>query len=296
MKTLQSLKKQIDSTEDFYSVVKTMKTLAAVSIRQYEDALESIKNYNKTLDLCFQVLLQKNKNLINVFKTESFEKSGLIVIGSEQGMSGRFNEEIAEFTRLKVNELGINKKKVIIAALGKRVGTILNSLNMKPGGKISLPGSVKNFPGTVQVLVQTIENWRKSVDRIFLFYNMKLSGSDFKPTYRLLFPLDINHLNKLQEEKWSSRCIPQININQFKFLSALIREYFFVMIFRGLSESLAAENASRLAAMQAAEKNIEDRMEELNSEYNHLRQNSITAELLDIVSGTQALNDYKNKL
>lgn len=294
MKTLQSLKKQIDSTNDLYSVVRTMKTLAAVSIRQYEDALESIKNYNETVDLCFQILLNKNKNLLDVFKTESFKKTGIIVIGSEQGMSGRFNEEISEFTISELNELGINPEDAIIASLGGRIAVILNSMNFELKKELQLPGSVKNFSVTVQELVQTIETWRsnESVDRIFLFYNMKLSGSDFKPTYKLLFPLDLNHLKKIREEKWSSKCIPQINIDKYKFLSALIREYFFVTIFRGLAESLAADNANRLAAMQAAEKNIEERMDELNSEYNHLRQDSITAELLDIVSGTQALSDY----
>ncbi len=74
-----------------------------------------------------------------------------------------------------------------------------------------------------------------------------------------------------------------------QLFSSLIQQYLFVAIYRASAESLASEDASRLAAMQNAERNIEDRMDELNAEYHHQRQNSITAELLDIVAGFEAV-------
>ncbi len=74
-----------------------------------------------------------------------------------------------------------------------------------------------------------------------------------------------------------------------RLFSALIRQYVFVSLYRACVESMASENASRLTSMQAAEKNIEDRLEELNAQYRHERQSSITSELLDIISGFEAL-------
>jgi F-type H+-transporting ATPase subunit gamma len=71
--------------------------------------------------------------------------------------------------------------------------------------------------------------------------------------------------------------------------AALIREYFFVSLFRAIAESLASENASRLSSMQAAEKNIEERLEKLNTRYHHLRQSSITEELMDVLAGYEVL-------
>jgi F-type H+-transporting ATPase subunit gamma len=71
--------------------------------------------------------------------------------------------------------------------------------------------------------------------------------------------------------------------------SSLVREYLFVSLYRAFAESLASENASRLASMQAAEKNIEERLRELSAQYHQQRQMSITSELLDIVSGFEAL-------
>jgi F-type H+-transporting ATPase subunit gamma len=74
-------------------------------------------------------------------------------------------------------------------------------------------------------------------------------------------------------------------------LSALIRQYLFVALHRATVESLASENAARLSSMQAAEKNIEERLTDLTAEYRQQRQNSITGELLDIVSGFEALKN-----
>jgi F-type H+-transporting ATPase subunit gamma len=74
-----------------------------------------------------------------------------------------------------------------------------------------------------------------------------------------------------------------------QLLGSLIRQFFFIALYRTMVESLASENAARLAAMQVAEKNINQRLDEITGQYNHRRQSAITAELLDIVSGFEAL-------
>jgi F-type H+-transporting ATPase subunit gamma len=71
----------------------------------------------------------------------------------------------------------------------------------------------------------------------------------------------------------------------------LVREYLFISLYHAFAESLASENASRLSSMQAAQKNIAERLSDLNAEYRRQRQSSITAELLDIVSGFEALTE-----
>jgi F-type H+-transporting ATPase subunit gamma len=71
----------------------------------------------------------------------------------------------------------------------------------------------------------------------------------------------------------------------------LIREYLFVSLFRAFAESLASENASRLASMQVAERNIEDRRRALNGESRQVRQSAITSELLDIIAAFEALRE-----
>ncbi len=79
-------------------------------------------------------------------------------------------------------------------------------------------------------------------------------------------------------------------MNWDDLFSSVVRQYLFVSLYRAFAESLKSENASRLSSMQAAQKNIEERLTELNSQHRHQRQSSITSELLDIVSGFEALN------
>jgi F-type H+-transporting ATPase subunit gamma len=89
--------------------------------------------------------------------------------------------------------------------------------------------------------------------------------------------------------EWDSRGLPTFFLEWDTLSDALIREFLFVFLYRAFAESLASENASRLASMQAAENSIEDRMDELNAEYHHLRQSSITEELLEVVAGYEVL-------
>ena len=84
-------------------------------------------------------------------------------------------------------------------------------------------------------------------------------------------------------------------MNEDELAAALFRQYFFASLYRACTESLKSENTSRLAAMQMAEKNIGDRLSELNTQFNQQRQTTITEELLDIVAGFEALNSLDQK-
>jgi F-type H+-transporting ATPase subunit gamma len=83
--------------------------------------------------------------------------------------------------------------------------------------------------------------------------------------------------------------VPEVLGGETATLRALIREYLFISLFRACAESLASENASRLSAMQRADKNIDDLLEGLNGSFHRLRQSSIDAELFDVISGVEAL-------
>ena len=105
-----------------------------------------------------------------------------------------------------------------------------------------------------------------------------------------LLPLDDNWRRKLAELPWPTGTLPEVIGSSAATLPVLIREYLFVSLFRACAESLASENASRLAAMQRAEKNIEDTLEDLNRTFHRLRQSGIDEELFDVVSGFEALS------
>jgi F-type H+-transporting ATPase subunit gamma len=93
----------------------------------------------------------------------------------------------------------------------------------------------------------------------------------------------------VRAKPWPGKTLPLFTMDETKLFQALIREYLFVSLYRAFAESLASENASRLASMQVAERNIEDRLRALTAESRQLRQESITSELLDTIAAFEAL-------
>ncbi len=112
----------------------------------------------------------------------------------------------------------------------------------------------------------------------------------YVPVSQRLLPLDENWRRKPVELPWPTRNLPEIMGGGAETLRALIREYLFASLFRACAESLASENASRLAAMQRADKNIDELLENLNRTFHRLRQSGIDEELFDVISGFESLS------
>ena len=111
-----------------------------------------------------------------------------------------------------------------------------------------------------------------------------------RPIRQRLLPLDEDWRRRLAELPWPTKSLPEVFGGRTATLRALVREYLFVSLFRACAESLASENASRLAAMERADKNIDELLEALNGEFHRLRQSSIDEELFDVVSGFDAFS------
>jgi F-type H+-transporting ATPase subunit gamma len=127
------------------------------------------------------------------------------------------------------------------------------------------------------------------VQELYLVYNRHSSGGLYAPVSERLLPLDEQWSSELAHRPWPTRQLPQVMGVYTSTLRALIREYLFVSLFRACAESLASENASRLAAMTRADKNIEELLTSLHDTFHRLRQAGIDEELFDVVAGFDAL-------
>lgn len=290
MQTAEVLKKRIKTAEDLQSVVKTMKALAAVSIRQYERAVESLAEYNRTVEMGLQVLLQGILEAA-LGREEKGDRIGAIVFGSDQGMCGQLNEQIVEHALKEMDRMGAARDERTILAVGLRAAGRLEDGGQSVAEVQPVPGSTSGITPLVQDLVLAVEGWRTEQDihRVVLFFSEHLSGASYRPSTVVLLPVDQAWLERIKSRKWPTKILPVFTMEWPVLLSRLIRQYFFVSLYRASAESLASENASRLASMQGAEKNIEERLGELNRHFHQQRQMAITEELLDIVSGFEAL-------
>ncbi len=313
MATTEELKHKIATARDLQSVVKTMKALAAVSIRQYEKAVESLSEYNRTLEMGWQILLQHNseilfKSLLQVrdgaYKlrekpteadplhrdTSLRNNLALVVFGSDWGMCGQFNERISEYTQQYIDKISEFNRNYLILNVGVKIGDRLSARGQTCTASFNLPSSVTGITPVIQEIVLTLENWRqqKQINQIVVIYNQIVMGATYYPCRLQILPINPKWLRQIQQRQWSSHCLPTFTMEKDKLISALFRQYFFVSLYRACAESLKSENTSRLGAMQMAEKNIAERLTQLSMEFNHQRQTMINEELLDIVAGFEA--------
>jgi len=214
---------------------------------------------------------------------------GAIVFGSDQGLVGQFNDVVADFA---VKTLADLSGKPQVWAVGERVQARLSDAGLPLVGLYAVPNSVKAITPLVgQILVETETRHSQGVvTELHLFYNRPSSGAVYAPVSQRLLPLDETWRRKLAELPWPTGNLPEVMGGGTATLRALIREYLFVSLFRACAESLASENASRLAAMQRADKNIDELLEDLNGAFHRLRQSGIDEELFDVVSGFEALS------
>jgi F-type H+-transporting ATPase subunit gamma len=293
---LQSLQRKIAGAADLEGVVRSMKALAASSIGQYERALQSLDDYYRTVELGLAACIREATTAPPV--PRMLRKPvliGAIIFGSDQGLVGSFNEVLLEYARHTLDALPGEAKK--IWASGERMQALATHIAPNDVGLLSVPTSVREIARLVgQVLVDVEASIEKGeVEDIYLFYNHPNSDSTYECTSKRLLPIDRLWEMSLKTKPWPTKTHPQIVGELTATLEALIREYLFVLIFRTCAESLASENASRLAAMQRAEKNIEDILEDLNRKFHRLRQEAIDEELFDVISGYEALAKNASK-
>lgn len=288
MLTIDDLRRRISSASDMQSVVSMMKTMAAVSIRQYEAAADAMAEYDRTISLGLHVLL-RDRRVIAPRKSTGNESVGRIVIGSDQGLCGQFNDDIVRHALSDINQdRYVDVSRTI--AVGARVVNRLTDASFVIDRQFRVPATVVEITTLLQELMPHIDMWQTSgVERIVVYFNHRTSVATYLPDRIQLLPLPHDFLDRCRSLTWESRSLPILGMQWDDLFAATIRQYLFSRLFRACAESRASENASRIAAMQSAEKNIDRRLSELQSSFNASRQTAITEELLDVVTGFEAL-------
>ena len=293
--TIAGLRRKLGSAGELRSVVRTMKAVAASSIAQYERSVAALADYYRTVELGLSVCFREVESVSLPGDARApaaggaTAATGAIVFGSDQGLVGQFNDAIADHAVATLAALG---GQVRIWAVGERVQARLAEAGLATTGVFAVPASVSAITALVaQILLEAdeLDTQGRSAE-LYLFYNSPATRAIYTPVGERLLPLDAAWRRKLMQRHWPTHNLPEVLGAGTATLQALIGEYLFVSLFRACAESLASENASRLAAMQRAEKNIDELLETMNATFYRLRQSSIDEELFDVVSGFEALS------
>lgn len=286
--TPNSLRRKIEGAGDLKSVVRTMKALAASSIAQYEEAVRSLGDYARTVDLALTASFRAAA-YAETGRRPAANRVGVIVFGTDQGLVGQFNELLVEFAGERLKELADEK---IVWTVGERIHSYLFDSGLNVAGVFDTPSSVAAITPLIgQLLIETERQQLDHESSLYLFHNRPKSGAGavYEPVCLRLLPLDSAWRLKLALSTWPTNNLPETVGDYDATIRALIREYLFVSLYRACAESLAAENASRLAAMQRAERNIDEMLDELNRSFHQLRQRNIDEELFDVISGYESM-------
>lgn len=289
-----ALRRKIESAGELRSVVRTMKALAASSIGQYERSAQALEEYYRTVEL----------GLIACFRGHPRPRRGgpsrrgpvgVVVFGSDQGLVGQFNEVVVEHALRMLEKIPGERH---VWAVGERAQARLSDAGVAVSGGFAVPHSVAGIAPLVGRILVSCEGRYDADGELHLLYNRRgpvsLPGSSIRAegVYTLasqrLLPLDEEWLEGLAQLPWPTPLLPEA-IGGETTLRTLIREYLFVSLFRACADSLVSENASRLAAMERADKNIDELLTALNASFHQLRQSAIDEELFDLVAGFEAM-------
>ncbi|MCF8706919.1 F0F1 ATP synthase subunit gamma [Rhizorhapis sp. SPR117] len=289
--TIESLRRKMSSAGDLQSVVRTMKALAASNIGQYERSVRALADYYRTVELGLSAWFRENRMAPSMTERNvpnQADAVGAVVFGSDQGLVGRFNDVVADHA---IKTLDALSGKAQVWAVGERVHARLADAGLSPIGLLAGPNSVQGITSFVaQILIESeVRQVNGAHTSLFVVHNRPLSGALYEPVSQRLLPLDAQWQHDLARVRWPTGNLPEIVSGGTRTASALVHEYLFISLFRACAESLASENASRLAAMERADKSISELLAQLHGTFQQLRQTGIDEELFDVISGFEAL-------
>jgi F-type H+-transporting ATPase subunit gamma len=289
--TTEGLRRKIGTAGELQSVVRTMKAVAASNVGQYERSVRALADYYGAVKLGLGACVRQGELAAPMTERQATARPGAvsaIVFGSDQGLVGQFNDVVADFAIQALSELPGRPQ---VWAVGERVHARLSDAGLPLLGLFSVPNSVQAIAPLVGQIQIACEAHRAEAEMgvLWVFHNRPLSGALYEPTSQRLLPLDEKWTIGLAKVSWPTRAPAEILSGVPGTLRALVREYLFISLFRACAESLASENASRLAAMGRADKNINDLLDQLRATSHRLRQSGIDEELFEVIAGFEAL-------
>jgi F-type H+-transporting ATPase subunit gamma len=288
---MAGLSRKIASAGDLQSVVRSMKALAASSIGQYESSVRALADYHRAVALGLGACFRASGPVASPGqpgKPAAADPISAIVFGSDQGLVGQFNDVVADFA---IETLAALPGKAQVWAVGERVHARLADAGLPLLGLFAVPNSVQSITPLVGRIQIESEAHRANLAHscVYVFHNQPHAGALYQPVVQRLLPLDAQWQQGAAKVPWPTTTPPEIVDGSDTVLRALIRGYLFISLFRACAESLASENASRLAAMERANRNIDELLEQLHGTFHRLRQSGIDEELFDVVSGFEAV-------
>ena len=294
--TIVELGRKINEANDLHSVVRTLKTLSASRLVQHERAESALEDFNRFVRLALKTYLGSlslSSNFAETPVSTAPEHPLVLAFGSGQGLVGKFDEMMLSHLRKYLSNIPADPQ---IWTVGERLAEALDAQQIKPSRIFPVPSSLKGIDPLVEDILAGVQHEQSQgqASEFHLLYNNHTTGAEYEPSAEKLLPLDSAWIEEIHKESWPTNLPAEVIDSGPDALRAVLDLHLYISIFRVCVESFASENASRLATMQRADRNITELLQSLRYRLNAVRQESIDAELFDVISGYEALTKKKN--
>lgn len=283
MTRLADINARIGNMQELRSVVGAMRSLAGMRVQEAHAGLPGIRGYGQSMAQAIGTAL----TLLDNGSQQTAAREGaraLILFTAEHGFVGGFNERL-------LDTVGAEKKETdVLYILGSRGAVSADERKLLVAWTAPMATRVAGTPDMVTQLLAELYKAiaRGEISSVEIIFSAYQQGGAPRITQRRLLPLDLRVL-----EQSHPRQPPLHNLPPRQLLESLMDEYIFALLTEAAAESIASENAARFAAMEAAHENVTDKLSELQRAAGEARQAEITEELLDIVTGTEALGNRR---
>ena len=284
MANLKDIRDRIKSVKSIQKVTKAMKMVAAAKMRRAQENMEKARPYNHRLVEIIQHLLPSvERSMLPLLEVRDVKRIAYVVVTSDRGLAGSFNSSILRKAHNDIDKFG--KENVDIFCIGKKAKDYFKSRQYNIIESYSDFWSDLNFNQSMKIGSTIINHFLDlSVDEIRVVYNEFVNVATQATITEKLLPIELN-----DEELSDTDYLYEPS--KKKIVKSLIPRYLNAQVWKYLLESYASEQAARMVAMENATTNSEDMIKNLTLEFNKARQAAITTEMLEIVSGAEALKE-----
>jgi F-type H+-transporting ATPase subunit gamma len=286
--SLKDIKRKVVAVQKTKQITRAMNMVAASKFKSSQVRMENFRPYaGKFMDVLNSLALRVDTSSHPLLAVRDPRKIRVICMTSDRGLCGGFNSNLIKATERFLKDKKSDGKEISLINVGrkgrdyfrKKADIIGQWVDILSKFDMTLAVSISNDVVTPFI--------KEEYDELYLIYNQFLNVSVQRPTIVRLFPLP--SIGQDIEVESENRLDYSYEPSEEILLQKLLTMYVHVLIFRALLETSAGENGARMAAMDNATSNCEDLIKSLTLKMNKARQAAITAELMDIVGGTEAL-------
>lgn len=286
MASARDIRRKIRSVQSTQKITRAMEMVAASKMRRAQERVTQSRPYARKIREVIGHVAQAQTEYVHPYMvTREAKRVGLILVSTDRGLCGGLNANLFKAVLGQLRGWERDGLEVDLGTIGSKAGVFFRRLGCRIVGEASRLGdapSLNDLIGAVSVMLRAYDEGR--IDRLYIAYNDFVNTMTQRPTVEQLVPLPPAP-ESLSTYQWDYLYEPTPEA----VLDALVRRYVESMVYQGVVENAASEQAARMVAMKAASDNAANLIDELQLIYNKARQAAITKELAEIVAGAEAV-------